>query len=150
MEAMKSYLEPTQESGRAFMLRRIEGPIVMLNLLRFRDVADYSASPALAPSSPISGEEAYRRYMEHTLPFLEASGGEVLFTGMGDAFLIGPPDERWDLAVLVRQSSVESFMAFASNEEYLAGIGHRTAAVEDSRLLPLVPEEQRFPRKSTA
>jgi hypothetical protein len=28
-------------------------------------------------------------------------------------------------------------MAFASNAEYLAGIGHRTAALEDSRLLPL-------------
>jgi hypothetical protein len=29
-------------------------------------------------------------------------------------------------------------MAFASNQEYLAGLGHRTAALEDSRLLPLV------------
>jgi hypothetical protein len=29
-------------------------------------------------------------------------------------------------------------MAFASNPEYLSGIGHRLAALEDSRLLPLV------------
>jgi hypothetical protein len=41
--------------------------------------------------------------------------------------------------MLVRQSSVSDFMAFAANTAYLAGIGHRTAAVEDSRLLPLVP-----------
>lgn len=40
--------------------------------------------------------------------------------------------------MLVRQSSPAVFMAFASNAEYLAGIGHRTAALEDSRLLPLV------------
>jgi hypothetical protein len=40
--------------------------------------------------------------------------------------------------MLVRQASVDSFFAFASNPEYLAGTGHRTAAVEDSRLLPLV------------
>jgi hypothetical protein len=39
--------------------------------------------------------------------------------------------------MLVQQSSLASFMAFASNAEYLAGIGHRTAALEDSRLLPL-------------
>ena len=32
-------------------------------------------------------------------------------------------------------------MEFASNQEYLAGIGHRTAALEDSRLLPLVEFE---------
>jgi len=32
-------------------------------------------------------------------------------------------------------------MAFAQNEAYLSGMGHRLAAVEDSRLLPLVPSE---------
>jgi len=73
------YLEPTQESGRALMMRRIAGEIVMLNLLRFREVADYSTSPELAPSNTISGAAAYRRYIEHTLPFLHASGGELLF-----------------------------------------------------------------------
>jgi hypothetical protein len=40
--------------------------------------------------------------------------------------------------MLVRQSSIASFLAFASNDGYLAGIGHRTAALEDSRLLPLI------------
>jgi hypothetical protein len=40
--------------------------------------------------------------------------------------------------MLVRQSSVASFIAFASNQGYLAGIGHRVAALEDSRLLPIV------------
>jgi hypothetical protein len=30
---------------------------------------------------------------------------------------------------------------FASDKEYLAGVGHRTAALEDSRLLPLVEAE---------
>ncbi|MEK3787077.1 hypothetical protein [Paenibacillus sp. FSL K6-1230] len=35
------YIEPTQQSGMRFMQRGIEGSIVMLNLLRFRDIADY-------------------------------------------------------------------------------------------------------------
>lgn len=134
-----SHLEPTQDAGRAFLQRGITGEVVMLNLLRFRAVADYSAHPALAPETPISGAEAFDRYMAHTLPFLEQSGGALLFFGAGDRFLIGPAEERWDRAMLVRQSSVQSFMAFAGNAAYLAGIGHRTAALEDSRLLPLVP-----------
>lgn len=133
-----SYLEPTQESGGALFTRGITGPVVMLNLLRFRGVADYAAAPALAPDDPISGEEAYRRYIAHTRPFLEASGGEVVFLGSGGPFLIGPPEERWDAVLLVRQSSLVSFMAFASDSAYLEGMGHRTAALEDSRLLPLV------------
>jgi len=138
--ATNTYLEPTQESGRALFARSISGRVVMLNLLRFRSVADYSAAPDLAPKVPITGEAAYRLYMAHTLPHLKASGGEVLFFSKGGLFLIGPSDERWDAAMLVRQSSVAAFMAFASNREYLSGVGHRLAALEDSRLLPLTEE----------
>ena len=86
---------------------------------------------------PISGAAAFQRYIDHTLPFLRETGGDLLFVGSGGQFLIGPTAERWDVVMLVQQHSVESFLAFASNVAYLAGIGHRTAAVEDSRLLPL-------------
>ena len=141
MMTTKTYLEPTEESGRAFFTRGISGSVVMLNLLRFRPVADYSATPDLAPASPISGETAYRLYMEHTLPHLKQSGGEVLFFGKGGEFLIGPSDERWDAAMLVRQTNVASFLEFASNQEYHSGLGHRLAALEDSRLLPLIGEQ---------
>jgi hypothetical protein len=137
----QTYLEPTQASGRAFFTRGISGSIVMLNLLRFRAMADYAAAPHLAPAAPITGEAAYRLYMEHTLPHLERSGGKLLFFGRGGQFLIGPADERWDAAMLVRQQSAAAFMAFASNPEYMAGMGHRVAALEDSRLLPLVEGE---------
>jgi uncharacterized protein (DUF1330 family) len=134
---VQAYLEPTQESGRDFFMRGITGKVVMLNLLRYRAVADYSATPQLAPATPISGEEAYRLYMQHTMPHLEKSGGRLLFFGRGGRFLIGPDSERWDAAMLVQQSSPAAFMEFASNTAYLAGMGHRTAALEDSRLLPL-------------
>ena len=134
---MTTYMDATQESGRAFFMRGIEGKVVMLNLLRFRATADYSATPELAPAEPVTGEQAYRLYMEHTMPHLEASGGRLLFYGRGGSFLIGPPEERWDAAMLVEQSSPQAFVAFASNAAYLAGMGHRTAALEDSRLLPL-------------
>jgi len=138
LEVARTHLEPTQESGRDFFSRGIKGPIVMLNLLRFRATADYSAAPQLAPAAPITGEAAYRLYMEHTRPHLEKSGGEILFLGRGGKFLIGPSEERWDAAMLVRQESAAAFMAFASNHDYMSGMGHRVAALEDSRLLPLV------------
>ena len=134
----QTYLEPTQESGRAFFSRGITGSVVVLNLLRFRVTADYSASPELAPPAPITGEEAYRLYMEHAFPHLERSGGKLAFFGRGGKFLIGPSDERWGAAMLVRQESAAAFLAFASDRDYMAGIGHRIAALEDSRLLPLI------------
>lgn len=65
----KSYINPTQESGRAFIQRRITGTVVMLNLLRFKAIADYSETPELAPAEPISGEAAFQLYMEQPCPF---------------------------------------------------------------------------------
>ena len=132
------YLDATEESAIALFSRNITGPVMMLNLLRLRSHADYSANPELAPPAPISGRESFQKYIDHTLPYLHASGGKLSLLAQGGHFFIGPSDERWDLAMLVQQDSLPSFMAFATNEEYLAGIGHRTAAVEDSRLLPLV------------
>jgi hypothetical protein len=131
---MTPHLAPSWESGRDLFLRGIVGDVVMLNLLRLRDIA----TPQLAPAEPISGAEAFDRYVAHTLPYLEASGGSLLFLGAGGPFFIGPQGERWDRAMLVRQSSVQAFLAFASHEGYLAGVGHRLAAIADSRLLPLV------------
>jgi hypothetical protein len=136
------YLMPTQEAGRNFVMRQIKGSVVMLNLIRFREVADYSATPELIPTEPISGKAAYQLYIDHTLPFLTASGGEILFMGEGGAFLIGPTDEYWDAVLLIKQNSVDSFLAFESNENYMKGIGHRTAALEDSRLLPIVENKR--------
>lgn len=134
---MTGHIDPTQAAGRALMLRGLAGPVVMLNLLRFRTLADYGAAPGLAPPRPISGAQAYDLYVARTMPWLEHSGGAVLFDGDGGDVLVGPDGERWDRVMLIRQSSLDSFMAFADNAEYLAGLGHRTAALADSRLLPM-------------
>ena len=136
------FLEPTQETGAALFKRNISGEVVMLNMLRLREIADYSENPALSPKTQISGREAFQKYIDHTMPFLTESGGELLFIGDGGTFFIGPDTEQWDVVMLVKQSSVENFFAFASNPEYLAGIGHRTAAILDSRLLPIVEHKK--------
>lgn len=135
------YLQPTQEAGRNFIMKKIPGEVYMLNLLRFREIADYSATPELMPLRPVSGAEAFQRYIQHTLPFLRQSGGDITFLGSAGDWLIGPPDERWDCVMLVRQNSQAAFLAFADNEAYLQGIGHRAAALEDSRLLPITQDD---------
>ncbi|MXQ08456.1 DUF1330 domain-containing protein [Alphaproteobacteria bacterium GH1-50] len=133
-------LQPTEAQAVALLSRGIEGPVVMLNLLRFRGVADYTATPLLAPDEPISGSAAFDLYVDATRPHLERSGGTILFSGAGGPFFIGPEAEQWDRAMLIRQASVQAFIGWATDEAYLDGIGHRTAALLDSRLLPLVPD----------
>jgi hypothetical protein len=137
----KHYLDVTQEAGAELFSRNISGEVLMLNLLRFRDVADYSAFPELAPNEPISGREAYRKYMAHTTPYLVESGGSMMLMAEGGKNLIGPADEQWDVAMIIRQRSLADFMAFASNPGFMAGLGHRKAALLDSRLLPMLESE---------
>ena len=131
------HLQPSRDAFRAFVQRGIAGPVTMLNLLRFRDVADYSASPELAPPVPISGADAYRHYLQAAKPLIEGMVGQVVLTGTSTAFLIGPTDERWDAVLIARYQSIDAFVAFTSNPAYLAIVGHRTAALADSRLLPV-------------
>ncbi len=134
---MKTYIAPTQETGAALFKRNLQGEVIMLNLLRFKDIADYSEHPELAPEQPISGREAFQKYIDHTLPFLKESGGDILLFADAGAYFIGPTDEQWDFVMLIQQRSIESFFAFASNEACMVGNGHRSAAILDSRLLPI-------------
>ena len=135
--AAAAYLAPRRDAIRDLVARGLRGPVTMLNLLRFRASADYAAAPALAPPAPISGADAYARYLEAAAPLVRGVGAELVLTGTASAFLIGPADERWDGVLVARYPSLDAFLAFTSNPAYLAIVGHRTAALADSRLLPI-------------
>ena len=105
-----------------------EGPVAMLNLLRFKERAD-------GIDEGLSGLEAYQRYGEAAAPFLEAVGGRVLMALEARDVVIGPEGTEWDMALVVEYPSVQKFMEMASNPEYLAIHEHRAAALVDSRLI---------------
>jgi len=133
----KNYLEPTRAAGKELFTRGWQGEVIMLNLLRFRKIADYSQSPDLQLKYDISGIDAYQLYIDKTKPLLEQRGGELIMQGTASHFFIGPSDESWDLVMLVKQRSLQDFLAFASDPAYQKILGHRIAAIADSRLLPL-------------
>jgi uncharacterized protein (DUF1330 family) len=127
-------VDPTPQSLNAF-LENAPGdtPLVMLNLLRFREVADYPDG-----AEKVTGQEAYARYGELVQPFLAGVGGQLEWQGVAHESLIGPEDERWDACLLVRYPSKAAFVEMVMNPDYQAITHHRTAALSDSRLVPLV------------
>ena len=139
---MKKYINAHPDAGKAFYQNfHQKGKVVMLNLLKFKATADYSGLDNIKPDRELSGKEAYQLYIDLTLPFLEEAGSQLLFMGSSKHFLIGPQEEQWDAVLLVEHESVHRFMAFAQNKDYLAIAGHRTAALADSRLLPMNTQE---------
>ena len=113
-------------------------PIVMINLLRYRERAAY---PEGSAAEPCSGREAYRRYGQASIGLITAAGGQVVWQGSPKAVLIGASGEEWHKALLVRYPSKRAFLDMVSSAEYQAIAVHRTAALEDSRLIATVPAE---------
>jgi hypothetical protein len=105
------HLDPTDASVRALLDRALTGPIVMLNLLRLRDITDYSTHPELEPLEPISGGAAYQKYIEHTEPYLTSTGGSILLLEAASSYFIGPQEERWDVVMLIQQTSLQDFFS---------------------------------------
>ncbi len=130
---MTTYLEPSKANAIALVKRGWQGPITMLNLIRLNKTAKYESEHQRV----ISGKEAFQTYIDETLPFLESSGGKIVLLADTAQYFIGPQNEYWDLVMIIEQASLESFFSFASNTQYQKVLRHRTAAVADSRLLPM-------------
>lgn len=125
-------IEPDPKRLSAFLAGPEDGPIVMINLLRFRERADYPADFA-APAC--TGPEAYGRYSEGVQPLLAKAGGRPLWFGLVRGTVIAPGDESWDQAILVEYPSRKAFLDMVGSPAYQAIAPHRTAALADSRLI---------------
>jgi uncharacterized protein (DUF1330 family) len=110
-------------------------PIVMINLLRYRERAAYDSS---ADAEPCSGREAYERYGMCVLPLLARVGGRIRWRGDARVLVIGPADEHWDEVLLVEYPSRSAFVSMVVSDDYRAIMHHRTAALSDSRLIAAV------------
>lgn len=131
---MPSHVHPDRAVLEALSQLADDEPVVMLNLLRFRDHASYAEG---SPHAPCSGREAYARYGAVAVRHVQAVGGKPVWMGDAQLTLIGPADEPWDEVLLVEYPSRKAFLTMASNPEYLACTVHRTAALADSRLIAM-------------
>lgn len=110
---------------------------VMLNMLRFNDVATYQPTDPEYSQPRISGREAYLRYFMQNRP--NSAPGGIIFEGSHVQMLIAPPNERWDLIFLRKYESLGSFVDMIRKPAYLEVSRHRKAAVADSRLIATFP-----------
>ena len=111
----ESYINPSPEQITALSQMELDGPLVMLNLLRF---------------APEGGAEEYVRYGQAAAPFLQASGATIRYLGDVAATVIGP--DEWDEIILVEYPTVTAFFEMTGHPDYPSDL--RAAALADSRL----------------
>jgi uncharacterized protein (DUF1330 family) len=124
-----AFVDPTAEQLQALAAGSDEGPIVMLNLLRFKERAD-----GVFADEGISGREAYERYMADAAGHLDRVGGRLL-VGVECAETVIGADGEWDVCALVEYPSRAAFLEMIGDESYQQAHPKRSAALADSRLI---------------
>ncbi|HEX5379083.1 MAG TPA: DUF1330 domain-containing protein [Phenylobacterium sp.] len=116
---------PQPEQAADFFGGEEDGPFVMVNLLKFKEKAEYPDG-----SEPdLSGAEAYGRYGDGVRVLVEALGGKVRYSGRVTGLLLGEVDELWDMVALAEYPSLAAFRQMALSPEMHAIEHHRKAGL---------------------
>jgi uncharacterized protein (DUF1330 family) len=99
------------------------GPVVMVNLVRFREQS---------LDGDGAGQDAYQRYSRMVMPLIKARGGTVIWGGDGEGAAFGEvPGGAWDYLVLVQYPSRAAFLDMVTSPEYAEANIQRENGVAD-------------------
>ena len=121
---MYNRLQPNQNQFATLASRAADGPVVMVNQLKFK---------------PNGGKESYQAYMVAVAPLLAEVGGEVVYMGRGAENLIGNSDDAWDMVLLVRYPHRGALLRLSTSEAYRKIAHLREEALAAATLLVTEP-----------
>ncbi|MFM5924993.1 MAG: DUF1330 domain-containing protein [Novosphingobium sp.] len=131
---MGGFIDPDRENWQTFKDLPRDTPIHMLNLIKFRELAEY---PEDHPNhgKGLTGLQAYEIYKQGFQRVVANDGAAMVWQAPMECVVTGPQGE-WDEAFVMGYPNSATFMAMVRNEEYIRDVvPHRTAAVADSRLI---------------
>ncbi|CAM4047873.1 DUF1330 domain-containing protein [Novosphingobium lubricantis] len=128
------WIDPDAENFARFKALPRDTPLHMLNLIRFKPLADYP------PGHPchalgLTGAQAYARYREAVRGLIAGVGAAMVWEAPLECVVTGPAEE-WDEAFVMGYPDAGAFFALIKDAAYVRdALPHRTAAVADSRLI---------------
>ena len=128
------YVDPSRENFAAFKALPRDTPIMMLNLVRYKDRAEYPEGHPDADKG-WTGREAYAEYHRAIAPILAGLGANIVWSGKFEGVVTGPADWPWDDTFVMRYPNSAAFLAMVTDADYRQAVVHRQAAVQDIRLV---------------
>ncbi len=116
---------PSIEQAKGFFGSSENGPFVMINLLKFKDNAEY----ADGSDANLTGAAAYARYGKSVQACIASIGGRQIYAGNVSGLMMGEVEEIWDMVALVEYPSLAAMQAMVSSPEYQAIEHHRKAGL---------------------
>jgi len=120
---VKNEVMPNDQQMVGFNELGKEKPIFMVNLLKFKEKAEYADKR----ETSLTGEEAYTVYGKEVQRHLEKVGGKVVFTGKVSRLTIGEVEELWDQVAIAMYPNRRAMLEMISNAEYIKSAEHRIA-----------------------
>ena len=122
---------PRPDQIQALLQSDLSGPISMLNLLKFKDRAEYEDGR----DSDLSGREAYHLYGQQMAPFVESQGGRLLHSSAALLLMIGDGELEWDMVAIMQYPSKQDFAKIVGAPEVAEFAVHRTAGLAHQLLV---------------
>ena len=104
---------PSEEQFRALASASFEGPVQMLNLLKFKERAEYEDGR----ETNLTGREAYALYAEKMIPFVAEHGGRLVHSSEPHLLMIGDGGLEWDMVGIVEYPTKEAFLEIVQRPE---------------------------------
>ncbi|MBL4906965.1 MAG: DUF1330 domain-containing protein [Sneathiella sp.] len=121
---------PTKAQWLHLMERPAEAPVTFVNFFKMRAEAIYADEI----ESPRSGEEAFAKYADVSVPNLEKVGGKFLLLAPFEANFLGT-EEDWDLVVVASYPNGAAALDLYENADYRKAFKHRRAACLNQKVL---------------
>ena len=123
---VKNHLRPNKAQMEGFFEGDTETEITMLNLLKFKEKAEYEDGR----ETDLTGREAYSIYGKEVVEHLEKVGGKSVITGKVSRLMLGEVEYIWDSIALARYPSRKAMVEMMMDSDYQESEKHRSAGLE--------------------
>jgi uncharacterized protein (DUF1330 family) len=132
---VENHLYPNADQATQLMQPGPDGPIVMVNLLKFRAKAQYKDGR----DPELSGRDAYNRYSVLVAKLIAAYGGRVVYAGDVTSLAIGEVASLWDEIALAEYPNRAALLQMSMSPEWREAGVHRAAGLEGQLNIETVP-----------
>jgi uncharacterized protein (DUF1330 family) len=122
---VENKLRPNAKQMAGFLLGDIKTTIHMVNLLKFKDKAEYKDRR----QTDLTGKEAYQIYGKEVQEHLRKVGAKMIFSGEVSRLMLGEVEELWDMIAIAEYPSRKAMRSMIMDKEYQKSEEHRSAGL---------------------
>lgn len=122
---VENKVTPNEDQIKGFFEPGADGPIYMLNLLKFKEKAEY----ADGRETDLTGAEAYALYGAAVSKILINLGGGGMFNAKVERLMLGEVEELWDSVAIATYPNRQAMIDMMQSAEYQAIHHHREAGL---------------------